>query len=229
MSTSTYPYTAAAGQARQATERSAEAFKNATQAVLNQFDAVKLPTIDLTTPVSRYFDSLQTVIDVNRNLATQWAEMVTTLSGSVREQAQQVAGIVKDQTSTVVDLATEQAEKVERAAKEQADQVERAERERAEEAEEAEKAKAREAKRIEREEARKAQQKAEEAEEAEKAKAREAKRIEREEAKKAAEQARQPYEGLTKAELSDQLAERGLPKTGNVEDLVERLVSADSQ
>ena len=68
-----------------------------------------------------------------------------------------------------------------------------------------------------------------EAEEAEKAKAREAKRVEREEARKALQQAREAYEGLTKAELSDQLAERGLPKTGNVEDLIERLVNADTE
>jgi len=38
-----------------------------------------------------------------------------------------------------------------------------------------------------------------------------------------------PYEDLTKAELGDQLAERGLPKTGNVDDLIERLVNADSE
>jgi SAP domain len=229
MTISADSYTAAAGQARQATQKSAEAFKNATQVFTEQLDAFNPPTVDLTTQVARYFDSLQKVIDVNRDLATQWAELVTTMSGSVREQAQQIAGIVRDQTSTVADLATEQAEKVEQAAKQQADQVQQAERERAEEAEGAEKAKAREAKRIEREEAKKAQQQAEEAEEAEKAKAREAKRVEREEAKKAAEEARQPYEGLTKAELSDQLAERGLPKTGNLDELVERLVSADTE
>jgi len=34
---------------------------------------------------------------------------------------------------------------------------------------------------------------------------------------------------LTKAELSDQLAEGGPPKTGNVDELIERLVSADSE
>ena len=34
--------------------------------------------------------------------------------------------------------------------------------------------------------------------------------------------------GLTKADLSDQLAERGLPKTGNVDDLIDRLVEADN-
>jgi hypothetical protein len=70
---------------------------------------------------------------------------------------------------------------------------------------------------------------AEEAEEAQKAKAREAKRVEREEAKKAQQKAREAYVGLTKAELSDQLAERGLPKTGNLEDLIDRLVSADDR
>jgi SAP domain len=37
------------------------------------------------------------------------------------------------------------------------------------------------------------------------------------------------YEGLTKAELRDQLAERDLPKTGNVAELAERLVEADSK
>ena len=45
----------------------------------------------------------------------------------------------------------------------------------------------------------------------------------------AREAAREPYEGLTKVELSDRLAERGLPKTGNVDELIERLVSADSE
>ena len=37
------------------------------------------------------------------------------------------------------------------------------------------------------------------------------------------------YEGLAKAELSDQLAKRELPKTGNVDALIERLVEADSK
>ena len=34
---------------------------------------------------------------------------------------------------------------------------------------------------------------------------------------------------LTKAELSDQLGQRDLPKTGNVDEFVERLVEADSK
>jgi hypothetical protein len=42
-------------------------------------------------------------------------------------------------------------------------------------------------------------------------------------------QARERYEGQTKAELSDQLAERDLPKTGTVDELTERLIEADSK
>ena len=58
--------------------------------------------------------------------------------------------------------------------------------------------------------------------------AREARKIEREQARKAQAKAREPYEGLTKAELSDRLAQRGLPKSGNVDELIERLVEADN-
>ncbi len=191
---------AAATQTREAIEKSVEVFKNTAKTFTDQLDQFKLPTVDLTEPVARYFEYVQKAVDLNRDLATKWAELVTNLSGSFREQAEKVADIVKDQTNTVADLTVKQAEKAEQAARDQADQVEQAKREQEQEAEEAEKAKAREAKRIEREEAQKAQQKAREA-----------------------------YEGLTKAELSDQLAERGLPKTGNIDDLIERLVSADSE
>ncbi len=58
--------------------------------------------------------------------------------------------------------------------------------------------------------------------------AREARRLERERDKKAHEHARERYEGMTKAELSKQLAERDLPKTGTVNELIERLVEADA-
>src|ERR1700712_5629919 len=202
MTISTDSYTAVAGQARQATERSVEVFKNAAQTFTNQFDAVKFPTVDLTEPVARYFEYVQKAVDVNRDLAMKWVELVSTLSGSVREQAEKVSGIVKDQTDPVADLTVKQAQKAEQTANEQAEKAEQGKRQQAEEAEEAQRAKAREAKRIDREEAKKAQQEAEEAEEAAKAKAREAKRIEREEARKAQEKAREAYEGLTKAELS---------------------------
>ena len=70
---------------------------------------------------------------------------------------------------------------------------------------------------------------AEKAERAQEELAREARRIEREKARQAHERARARYEGLTKAELSDLLAKRNLPKTGNVDELVERLVEADGK
>lgn len=70
---------------------------------------------------------------------------------------------------------------------------------------------------------------AEKAEQAQEELAREARRIERQKARQAHEQARARYEGLTKAELSDLLAKRNLPKTGNVDELVERLVEAGSK
>jgi hypothetical protein len=64
------------------------------------------------------------------------------------------------------------------------------------------------------------------AEQAEKELAHEA---ERDQAKHAHDKARERYESLTKAELSDQLDHRHLPKTGTVDELVERLVEADSK
>ena len=70
---------------------------------------------------------------------------------------------------------------------------------------------------------------AERAEQAEKELARQARQAEREQARRAYKRARERYEGRPKAELSDQLAKRGLPKTGNVDELIERLVEADSR
>ena len=83
------------------------------------------------------------------------------------------------------------------------------------------------------EQAEKAQQAAleqvDKAEQAEEKLARQARQAEREQARRAHKRARERYEGLTKAELSDQLAKRELPKTGSVDDLIERLVEADSR
>jgi uncharacterized membrane protein YqiK len=80
------------------------------------------------------------------------------------------------------------------------------------------------------EQAAKAEQAArEQAEQAEQERARQGRQAEREQARRAHERARERYEGRTKAELSDQLAKRELPKTGNVDELIERLVEADSK
>src|SRR6478752_2536939 len=104
--TSTEPYTTAATQARQATEKSIEAWRNGAKTFTDQLDKVTIPTINLTEPVTRYFEYLQRAVDFNRDLATRWAELVTTLSGSVREQATKVTSIVTDQTNTIADLGS---------------------------------------------------------------------------------------------------------------------------
>jgi uncharacterized membrane-anchored protein len=169
--TITEPYTTVAAQARQATEKSVEAWRNGAKTLADQFGQFTIPAIDLSEQVTGYFDYLQRAVDFNRDLAIRWAELVSTLSGSVREQSERVADIVQDQTDAFADLNVRNAAKVEQTAKEQAATAARAQRQ----------------------------------------------------------QARDRYEGLTKTELADRLAERGLPKTGTVEELIERLVNADTQ
>ena len=200
--TSTETFTAPNGQARQATEKTAEAFKHGVHQATERAEGMvaQLPRVDLSEGVQRYFEFVQQAVDMQRELATKWAELLTSMSGSFREQTESFSHLVTEQTDRVADLTTQQAQKVEQTAHEQADKVERVQRE-----------------------------KIEQAERAEKEQAREAKRVEREQAKKADDEAKARYEGLTKAELADQLAERGLPKSGNVEELIERLVSADSE
>jgi hypothetical protein len=170
--TSTETFTALNGQARQATEKTAEVFKQGVhQATERAGDLVaQLPKIDLNEGVTKYFEFVQQAVDLQRDLATKWAELLTSMSGSLREQAESFSHLVVEQADKAADLTTEQAGKLEKTAREQTDKVEQA----------------------------------------------------------AKEQARSRYEGLTKAELAAQLAERGLPKTGNVDELVERLVTADS-
>ena len=111
-----------------------------------------------------------------------------------------LSGAVREQAESVGGLVRGQAESAREFVHEQAGQARRAAREQAGQAEQAEKELAREARQAEREQARHARDKA-----------------------------RERYEGLTKAELSDRLDQRNLPKTGNVDELVERLVEADSK
>ena len=130
MSTSTESYTAAAGQAREANEKTVETFKQGVEKFTDQANVLaKIPAVDLTQPVARYFEYVQKSVDFNRDLATRWAELVTTLSGSVREQAAKVTSIVNDQTNTIADLTVKQAEKAEQVAKKQADTLEQAKKE----------------------------------------------------------------------------------------------------
>jgi hypothetical protein len=116
------------------------------------------------------------------------------------EAAGTLSGVAREKAGSAGDVVREKAEAAGDIAREQAEKVAEAAREQAAKAEQAEKELAQQARQAEREHARQA-------------------RI----------TARQRYKGLPKAELSDLLAKRDLPKTGNMDELIERLVEADSK
>ncbi len=159
-----------------------------------------LPRVDLVPAVERYFNLVQRTVDINRQLAVRWAKAAGTLSGAAREKAESAGDVMRDKAEAAGNAAREQAEKAEQAAHEQAAKAEQA-----------------------------AHEQAAKAEQAAHEQARQARQAEREHARQAHKRARVRYEGLTKAELSDMLAQRKLPKTGNIDELIERLVEADSK
>ena len=220
MTSLTRQYSAATSRARNAVEKTADVWTDGTRTVTDRLPG--LAQVDLVPAVERYFDLVQRTVDINRRLALRWAEAAGTLSGVVREKAESAGGVVRDKAEAAGDIAREQAVKAERAAREQAAKIEQAEKELARQARQAEREQAVKAERAAREQAAKAEQ-------AEQELARQARQAEREHARQVHERSRARYEGLPKAELSDLLAKRDLPKTGNIDELIERLVEADSQ
>ncbi len=201
MTSMTRQYSAAASHARNVVDKTADVWTEGARTVTGRLFG--LPQVDLVPAVERYFDLVQRTVDINRRLAVRWAEAAATLSGAVREKAESAGDIVREKAEAAGDIAREQAEQAE---KELARQARQAEREQAVKAE-----------RATREQAAKAEQ-------AEQELARQARQAEREHARQAHQRARARYEGLPKAELSDLLAKRDLPKTGNIDELIERLV-----
>jgi SAP domain len=181
----TATYIGTATQARRATEESVEALENGAASFAEQLDNVKLPTVDLTESVTRYFEFVQKAVELNRDLTTAWTELVTSLSGSVGQLVTPTADEAEGEPGGIAYLLVKQTKKLEQVAKDQANTVEQVKRNQADRIAHIE-------------------------------------RIEQT-------LARESYQGLTNAELSDLLTERGLPKTGNLHDLIERLVSADSE
>ena len=193
MATINQSYNGFAAHAREATEKSVEAFTLATKPFTPSATAeTDVPAV-LAEPVQRYFHLFRRAVVANLELATKWTELVVAFSGAngvlgaeaseagkaVQDSAEAVAEVLQDSPEVVVDLAADVAEPAEPAELTETDEVDEA--------------------------------------------------AERAEAKHAHELAREPYLSLTKAELSALLAERGLPKTGTINTLVERLVSADAK
>jgi hypothetical protein len=201
----TRQYRAAAGRARNAEGKAAGLRTRGARTVTDLVPG--LPRVDLVPAVERYFELVQRTVNINRRLTVRWAQAVGTLSGVVRDKAESAGDLVREKADTADIVMREQAEKAQQAALEQAKRAEQAEKGRAQAA---------------REQAQKAEQ-------PEKGLARQGRQAEREQARRAHKRAREGYEGLTKAELSGQLAKRELPKTGNLDVLIERLVEADSK
>jgi hypothetical protein len=220
MASMTRHYSAAASHARNAVEKTVDVWTEGARTMTDRLPAP--PQLDLVPAVERYFDLVQRTVDINRRLALRWAEAAGTISGQVREKAGSAADAVRDKADAVGDITRERAVRAEQAAREQAGRADQAEKELARQFREAERKQALKAEQA-------ARQRASKADQAEKELARQARQAARKHTRQARERARQRYEGLTKAQLSARLAERNLPKTGNIDELIERLVEADSR
>ena len=118
--TSTEFYTTAVAQVREATEKAVETFKQNAQTFAEKAGLpTEIPTVDLNASVAQYFEYVQQAVDKNRELATKWADQVTTLTGKTREQAEAFGATIKEQA----DKAREQAEAFGATIKEQTDKV----------------------------------------------------------------------------------------------------------
>jgi len=180
-----------------------ESWKSGVSTVTDQFRAFPtlntFPQFDATRAVEQQFAVIKRVVDLNHEYARSLAEVANTLTGVTRQQIDSVSSAVREQVQGVSDAARSGVDTLERTARDQAQQVERAE------------AETRAA-----------------AEEAQRQQAQEAAQVERQQRKEAHDQARERYQGLTKKELSDEAGKRGLPKSGTVDELIERLVANDT-
>jgi hypothetical protein len=197
-------YAAATRGAENFATTALDSWKKSLNSVTDQFRALPsfsaFPQVDVTEAVERQFAFIQQLVDLNHDYARKLAEVANTLTGVTREQFESVGTVVRSQVEAVSDAARDRVDTVEQTVRAQAEQVEQAEN-----------------------------QAREQAEEAERQQARDAAKAERQQRKEAHDKARERYENLTKAELSDEAGKRDLPKTGTVDELVERLVAHDTK
>src|SRR4051795_7868752 len=181
-----------------------DTWKNGLDSVTNQFRAFpsvgNLPQLDATEAVERQFAFITQVVELNPQYARQLAEVAHTLTAATRQQIESVSGAVRDQLGSVTEATRGNVDKLEQTVRDTAEQTERTQREAREQAEAAQRQQASDAA-----------------------------QAERQERKQAQDQARERYQSLTKTELSDEAGKRDLPKTGTVDELVERLVADDTK
>jgi hypothetical protein len=194
-------YTTSVRQTQEAWTGIVESLTDNVQAFTKNISPV--PTVDPTAAIDQVFDFWAKALETQRDALKQFAGASVAAGDRVREQVEQVSSVVREQGESVKQVARAQAETTERIAREQAEAADRAEREVAEAADRAEREQAEAADRAKREQA----------------------RVEREQARAKRDKAASKFEDLTKAELQEELAGRDLPKTGNVDELRERLVA----
>ena len=216
MTSMTRQYSAMASQATGAVEKAADSWAQGVRKLADRFPVV--PQVGLVPAVERYFDFVQRAVDLNRGITVRWAQAADSLSGAVRERAESAGHVAVQRAESAGHVAVQRAESAGHVAVQRAESAAEAVRERAGSAADAMRERAGS---FEQAAARQAEQAGQEL-------ANEARRLEREHARQAHQRARERYEGLTKAELSKQLAQRDLPKSGTVSELIERLVEADA-
>jgi hypothetical protein len=206
--TSTATFTTAADQARTAVERSTELWQQSTRSLTEQTDQLwPLPQLDAFSDASRKFvEYLEDGLEVNKNVFLKWFGALTSVTEAFGRQLEAVNEFQRGHGRAISTWISGESETFGNAAKQQVQQVGEIQVQQAKYAQKAE------------------QDREEKARQAERDKA----KAERGRARRARDDARERYQGLTKAELAEKLAERDLPKTGNVDELVERLVSADT-
>ncbi len=131
--------------------------------------ATSFGVVDPAQAIDQVFDFWGKTLEVQRDVAKQFATVSVEVAEQVRKQAESIGTAVRDQASAAQEAVREQATAAQEAVQEQAAAARAAVRE----------------------------------------------------------QAAEKYADLTKAELQEELAARDLPKTGNVDELRERLIADD--
>jgi peptidoglycan hydrolase CwlO-like protein len=166
-----------------------------------------LDLVDPTVVIRQWVEFAQDVQQVNMEYVANLIRAASVAGEAVGQHVDGLASAVERQVDGLSDQVQEQVGKVKEAAQEQVKKVEQ----------------------VEQDLIRKAEQEEAEQEEAEKERVRQARAAERQQAREARQAVRQRYEGKTKAELAEELSKRDLPKTGTVDELIERLVEAETQ
>jgi hypothetical protein len=193
-------YSSSASRAGDAVEKAMNLWTRGVQQVTDRTRVRPKLQVDLVPPVERYFDFVQRTVETSRGRTVRWAKSATALSDAMRQRAESAGNVVRDGAESVSVLVRGKAGAVEQAAREESAEA-----------------------------AKVARQQAEEIQQFDEERTREARLIERDRGRQVHRRARQRYQAMTKAELSGLLEKRNLPKTGNRDELVDRLAEADAR